>query len=158
MINYISELLFLLTNHQTCPFLLTVLSWGWSQLYGTSACLLSFALLPHSPFTAVLFLRVQLLKLFPLRTEDKMPVISRFRNPNQFQAVVPSHPTPPKPALPVPMGAAEVRRPVCLPGTAFHRITEWWGLEGTSVGHPVQPPAQAGSPTVGCRGPCPGRS
>jgi len=26
-----------------------------------------------------------------------------------------------------------------------HRITEWWGLEGTSVGHPVQPPAQAGS-------------
>jgi len=26
-----------------------------------------------------------------------------------------------------------------------HRITEWSGLEGTSVGHPVQPPAEAGS-------------
>ena len=39
-----------------------------------------------------------------------------------------------------------------------HRITEWSGLAGTSVGHLVQPPAQAGSPTVGCRGPCPGRS
>ena len=39
-----------------------------------------------------------------------------------------------------------------------HRITEWWGLEGTSVGHPVQPPAEAGLPTVGCRGPCPGGS
>jgi len=31
-------------------------------------------------------------------------------------------------------------------------------LEGTSVGHPVQPPAKAGSPTAGCTGPCPGRS
>ena len=30
------------------------------------------------------------------------------------------------------------------------RITEWSGLEGTSVGHPVQPPAEAGSPTAGC--------
>jgi len=39
-----------------------------------------------------------------------------------------------------------------------HRITEWSGLAGTSVGHPAQPPAQAGSPTVGCRGPCPGGS
>ena len=37
-----------------------------------------------------------------------------------------------------------------------HRITECWGLEGTSGGHPAQPPAEAGSPTVGCRGPCPG--
>ena len=37
-----------------------------------------------------------------------------------------------------------------------HRITEWSGLEGTSVGHPVQPPAEAGLPTAGCRGPCPG--
>ena len=37
-----------------------------------------------------------------------------------------------------------------------HRITECWGLEGTSVGHPVQPPAKAGSPTVDCRGSCPG--
>ena len=39
-----------------------------------------------------------------------------------------------------------------------HRITEWRGLEGTSVGHPVQPPAQAGSPRAGCTGPCPGGS
>ena len=39
---------------------------------------------------------------------------------------------------------------------AFHRMTEWWGLEGTSVGHPVQPPAQAGSPTAGCTAPRPG--
>jgi len=30
------------------------------------------------------------------------------------------------------------------------------GLEGTSVGHPVQPPAEAGSPTAGCTGPRPG--
>ena len=39
-----------------------------------------------------------------------------------------------------------------------HRITECWGLEGTSVGHPVQHPAEAGSPTAGCKGPCPGGS
>ena len=38
------------------------------------------------------------------------------------------------------------------------RITECSELEGTSVGHPVQPPAQAGSPTAGCTGPCPGGS
>jgi len=31
-------------------------------------------------------------------------------------------------------------------------------LEGTSVGHPVQPPAEAGSPTAGCTGPCLGGS
>jgi len=37
-----------------------------------------------------------------------------------------------------------------------HRITECSGLEGTSVGHPVQPPAQAGSPRAGCTGPRPG--
>ena len=34
--------------------------------------------------------------------------------------------------------------------------TEWWGLEGTSGDHPVQPPAESGSPTAGCTGPCPG--
>jgi len=39
-----------------------------------------------------------------------------------------------------------------------HGITECSGLEGTSVGHPVQPPAQAGSPRAGCTGPCPDRS
>ena len=37
-----------------------------------------------------------------------------------------------------------------------HRITEWSGLAGTSVGHPAQPPAQAGSPTAGCTAPRPG--
>ena len=39
-----------------------------------------------------------------------------------------------------------------------HRIRECQGLEGTSVGHPPQPPAQAGSPRAGCTGPCPGGS
>jgi len=33
-----------------------------------------------------------------------------------------------------------------------HRITEWSGLEVTSVGHLVRPPAQAGSPRAGCTG------
>ena len=37
-----------------------------------------------------------------------------------------------------------------------YRITECLGLEGTSVGHPVQPPAQAGSPRAGCTAPRPG--
>jgi len=32
----------------------------------------------------------------------------------------------------------------CFPATQSHRITEWSGLEGTSVGH--LPPAEAGSP------------
>ena len=39
-----------------------------------------------------------------------------------------------------------------------HRIPAWQGLEGTSVGHLVQAPAKAGSPTEGCTGPCPGGS
>ena len=34
------------------------------------------------------------------------------------------------------------------------RITESWGLEGTSGDHLV-PPAKAGSPKAGCTGPCP---
>ena len=38
----------------------------------------------------------------------------------------------------------------------YHRITEWQGLEGTSVGHPAQHPAQAGSPRAGCTAPRPG--
>jgi len=56
----------------------------------------------------------------------------------------------------------------CLPCTlrrsaqgsspAYHRITEWQGVAGTSVGHPAQPPAQAGSPRAGCTGPHPDRS
>ena len=37
-----------------------------------------------------------------------------------------------------------------------HRITEWSGLEGTSVGHLVQP--SWGSPRAGCTGPCPSGS
>ena len=40
----------------------------------------------------------------------------------------------------------------------FHRITECSGLAGTSVGHLVQPPAEAGSPRAGCTAPRPGRS
>jgi len=39
-----------------------------------------------------------------------------------------------------------------------HRIPARYGLEGTSVGHPAQPPAKAGSPRAGCTGPCPGGS
>jgi len=40
----------------------------------------------------------------------------------------------------------------------FHRITERLGLAGTSVGHPSQPPAEAGSPRAGCTAPRPGGS
>ena len=40
----------------------------------------------------------------------------------------------------------------------LHRITEWSGLEGTSVGHPVQLPVEAGSPRAGGTGPHPGGS
>ena len=52
-------------------------------------------------------------------------------------------------ALPVP-SAAPSPRPAASSRSLrpAHRITEWSGLEGTSVGHPVQPPAEAGSPTV----------
>ena len=39
-----------------------------------------------------------------------------------------------------------------------YRITAWSGLEGTSVGLLVQPPAKAGSPTAGCTGSCAGGS
>ena len=42
--------------------------------------------------------------------------------------------------------------------TPNHRITAWQGLEGTSVGHLIQPPAQAGSPRAGCTAPRPGGS
>jgi len=39
-----------------------------------------------------------------------------------------------------------------------HRIPAWSGLTGPSVGHPAQPPAQAGSPRAGCTTPHPGRA
>jgi len=45
-----------------------------------------------------------------------------------------------------------------LPQLLSHRITECSGLAGPSVGHPAQPPAQAGSPTAGCTAPRPGGS
>jgi len=45
--------------------------------------------------------------------------------------------------------------PRCCPAD---RITECSGLEGTSGGHPVPPPAQAGSPRAGCTAPRPGRA
>ena len=38
-----------------------------------------------------------------------------------------------------------------------HRTTAQQGLAGPSVGHPAQPPAQAGSPGAGCTAPHPGR-
>ena len=37
-----------------------------------------------------------------------------------------------------------------------HRVTECLGLEGTSVGRLIQPPAEAGSARAGCTGSCPG--
>jgi len=52
----------------------------------------------------------------------------------------------------------ETRRQQDRRSPGNHRFTECSGLEGTSVGHPVQPPAEAGSRSVGCRGPCPGGS
>jgi len=57
-------------------------------------------------------------------------------------------------------GAGAPRRHPILLGffTEDHRITEQSGLEGTSVGHPVQVPAEAGSPTAGCTAPRPGGS
>ena len=39
-----------------------------------------------------------------------------------------------------------------FPCPEIHRITEWSGLAGPSVGDVVQPPAEAGSPTAGCKG------
>jgi len=51
------------------------------------------------------------------------------------------------------LGASQQHRQLLI-----HRITECSGLAGTSVGHPAQPPAQAGSPTAGCTGPRPGGS
>ena len=55
-------------------------------------------------------------------------------------------------------GSAGAAQPGEETAAGNHRITECSGLEGTSVCHPVQPPAEAGSPRAGCTGPCPGRS
>ena len=56
----------------------------------------------------------------------------------------------------------ELLGPVPGPGDAVaqvtHRITEWWGLAGPSVGDPAQPPAEAGSPRAGCTALRPGRA
>ena len=46
---------------------------------------------------------------------------------------------------------------LCCHLCCFHRLTEWWVLEGTSVGHLVQPLAKAESSTAGCTGHHPGR-
>ena len=45
--------------------------------------------------------------------------------------------------------AVGIEYSLCLSCVVNHRITECSRLEGTSVGHPVQPPAKAGSPTAG---------
>lgn len=67
-------------------------------------CLLPFSLLLHSLFTTEVFFLAQLLKLFALRIENKVLIISRFQMPpNQLQAVVPIHPTPPNPTQAVPI-------------------------------------------------------
>ena len=47
---------------------------------------------------------------------------------------------------------------VFIPFTESHRIPAWRGLAGPSVGHPAQPPAQAGSPRAGGTAPRPGGS
>jgi len=54
-----------------------------------------------------------------------------------------------------PQGGAHRRLAVSPLLISGHRIPAWQGLEGTSVGHPAQPPAQAGSPRAGCTAPCP---
>jgi len=56
------------------------------------------------------------------------------------------------PQRPVPVGEHLTLR--TFTESQNHRT---FGLQGTSVGHPVQPPAEAGSPTAGCTGPRPGR-
>jgi len=40
----------------------------------------------------------------------------------------------------------------------YYRITEWQGLEGTSVGQLVQPPCQSKVTYGSYTGPCPGGS
>jgi len=74
------------------------------------------------------------------------------------QATSPGLAAPGAPLVPEALGRDA---PGCLTAQGSgenHRTTECSGLEGASVGHPVQPPAEAGSPTAGCTGPRPGGS
>jgi len=52
---------------------------------------------------------------------------------------------------------SRLQRAPFLPGRyRLEGFTEWSGLVGTSVGHPAQPPGEAGSPRAGCTAPRPG--